>query len=271
MFLWLNAAFAQTVHYSDLLKGGKLPYGKNVTLIGNTSDLKCGPAPITDLLSIAGISAYAGQTTPNATGTISGNKWTVPLGQLPPGTAINLTLRVTGKIAGGASSVMIDRSPCMGPLLGALRSNLVPTAPASAEMNVATVTADLQKYAGFDAGAVYVPRLNELRDSLTAHIYLFGPVDLDPNGVANVNWKNRLSIAIGATRGEISANANSRIANNQAYLYGVGFRLNKYFRVSAGGLLYRDAKPGSGLLNELFIGPSIDLTALPGLKQIFAN
>jgi len=103
------------------------------------------------------------------------------------------------------------------------------------------------------------------------NVYPFGPVDLDTNGMALVNWKSRFSIALGMSLGDLSTSAKSRIKGDNAFVYGLGYRINKYFRVSVGGMTYRDAGSGNGLLNELFIGPSIDLTALPGLKQIFAS
>ena len=57
-----------------------------------------------------------------------------------------------------------------------------------------------------------------------------------------------------------------------AFVYGVGFRLNKYFRVTAGGMVFRSSGATQcSLCNEFFVGPSIDLTALPGLRQIFAR
>jgi hypothetical protein len=96
-------------------------------------------------------------------------------------------------------------------------------------------------------------------------------VDLDTNGLAAIKgWKSRFSIALGASIGDISANSGSRVKNDKAFVYGVGYRINKYFRVSAGGAVFRDTKTFD-LHNEAFIGPSIDLTALPGLKQIFAS
>ena len=71
--------------------------------------------------------------------------------------------------------------------------------------------------------------------------------------------------------GDFSDRRNSRISNQNVFLYGIGYRLNKYFRVSVGAAVYREASPRSGLLHEVFIGPSIDITALPGLRQIFAR
>jgi hypothetical protein len=56
--------------------------------------------------------------------------------------------------------------------------------------------------------------------------------------------------------------------------------LNKYFRLTAGGLLYRTTLPAANgstspanasLRQEFFIGPSIDVTALSALQSIFAK
>jgi hypothetical protein len=135
-------------------------------------------------------------------------------------------------------------------------------------LSQSSTTQDLSKYAGFDAGALYVPRINELRGYYMVHIYPTGPVELDTSG--HIPFLDRWSIAVGESTGDLSANKASRVKSDKAFVYGVGFRLNKYFRVTAGGMVYRDAV-GNRLLNEVFIGPSIDVTALPGLKSIFAS
>src|ERR1017187_6752200 len=90
----------QTTQYTSIANGGKLPYGKSVTLAGQTSDLKCGSQAISDVIDISGISAsYLGQTSTPSTGTINGTAWTAPLGSLPADVTINLQLKVTGKLS----------------------------------------------------------------------------------------------------------------------------------------------------------------------------
>jgi hypothetical protein len=116
------------------------------------------------------------------------------------------------------------------------------------QMEVSSVTTDVAKYAGFDVGAIYIPRMNELRQFLVANIYPFGPVDLDTNGVALMSMRSRFSISLGASLGDLSSNAKSRVRSENAFVYGVGYRLNKYFRVSVGGAVYRDSGPGNGFL-----------------------
>jgi hypothetical protein len=156
-------------------------------------------------------------------------------------------------------------------LLATFKDDVVAALTADAVVDLSTSTPDLAKYAGFDAGAIYIPRIEELRQFFMVHVYPWGPVDLDTNGLAAIKgWKSRFSIALGASIGDISANSGSRVKNDKAFVYGVGYRINKYFRVSAGGAVFRDTKTFD-LHNEAFIGPSIDLTALPGLKQIFAS
>jgi hypothetical protein len=401
---------SQTTQYTSIANGGKLSYGKSVTLTGQTSDLKCGSQAISGLIDISGISAsFLGQTSAPSTGTINGTTWTAPLGSLPADATINLQLKITGKLSDAAAvevtnellgdarflsavngffaatnetakegskdqpsriitSAMAnqeaqmvldsisakngaltqilgrllpscavvtdvttvaliglrahepallnlpnrvadlrDSLPSLDPsaspadayefvqtlkidpkdpnasektdtakyykrdyeaILGAFKVDVVAQLSQGVELTQVTDTADLNKYAGFDAGAMYVPRINELRQFDMVHIYPFGPVELDTNG--GVPMKARWSIALGASIGDLSSNGKSRIKSDKAFVYGVGFRINKYFRVSAGGMVYRDAI-GNGLLNELFIGPSIDITALPGLKQIFSS
>jgi hypothetical protein len=400
---------SNTVQWADLVKGGKLPYGRSVTLAGQLSDLTCGTKRISDVLSITAITvSYLGQPSQATAATISGSRWTAPLGSLPADTAVNLQLKVTGNVssakrgeiiddlladayfqrslslflqnANGQSSAVFnldaqimlngisDRS---GPLTNILQ-NLLPSCAVATDVTAAAVkglqvnsstdllglagrvsdvgkqvdkldgydptmtagqldafikakrggytksggqaltdnetaavqqaadafeksyqsvlaafggdviaqlsqgvvlsqsstTQDLNKYAGFDAGALYAPRINELRGYYMVHIYPTGPVELDTSG--HIPFWDHWSIAVGESTGDLSSNGASRVKSDKAFVYGLGFRLNKYFRVTAGGMLYRDSA-GNRLLNEAFIGPSVDITALPGLKSVFAS
>jgi hypothetical protein len=135
-------------------------------------------------------------------------------------------------------------------------------------LSQSSTTQDLNKYAGFDAGALYAPRINELRGFYMVHIYPTGPVELETSG--HIRIRDRFSIAFGESTGDLSSNGASRVKNDKAFVYGMGVRINKYFRLTVGGMVYRDAV-GNRLLNEVFIGPSIDITALPGLKSAFAS
>ncbi len=146
------------------------------------------------------------------------------------------------------------------------------------------VVSDLKKYAGFDVGALYSYRLSELRSFAMAHIY-FGPVQLKtdappPKPGAGEWLRQRTSLAFGIALKDISGASNSKITSEDAFIYGLGFRLNKYFRISAGGMLYRTTLPAVAgtsnaangtLRQEFFIGPSIDVTALSALQSIFAK
>ena len=132
-------------------------------------------------------------------------------------------------------------------------------------------TTDLEKYAGFDVGAVYVPRVDELRHFFTINIHPFGPVELDTQGLLTGGWRNRFSITFGVSMGDFSGKESSRIKSDNAFVYGVGWRINKYFRLSAGAMLFREASTRNALLHEAFVGSSVDITALPGLRQIFAR
>jgi hypothetical protein len=405
---WLAA---QTITYSALLGGSKLPYGKNVTLTGSLTDLKCGAQPITNLLSISSLAvSYLGQASQPVSAAISGQNWSAPLGQLPPDTAINLQIKVTGKLPdtkkvaivsaligdpqfrrsldafydlsrnqpssvvtdeaerllreisdqnGALTQILQGRLSCASitsissAAAAALRANLpallnlnqrlavvkgfgldgvtsgmtaaelhdfiqtklqnepknytIRGMPLAAEdlkaaqnavdlferdntttlsafaadviaqvntgvaLELPSATADLEKYAGFDIGAVYVPRVNELRQFLMINVYPFGPVELDTSGLLPHDWKDRISVSFGFSLADLSGNAHSRIKSDKVFVYGLGYRINKYFRVNIGAVVYRDSGPGNGLLNEWAIGPSVDLTALPALKQIFAS
>jgi hypothetical protein len=146
------------------------------------------------------------------------------------------------------------------------------------------VVCDLQKYAGFDVGALYAPRLSELRSFAMVDVYL-GPVQLrtgaTPPKAGIGEWLHqRVSLAVGVALKDLSGSTQSKISGENAFAYGLGFRLNKYFRITAGGLLYRTTLPAENgstspangsLRQEFFIGPSIDVTALSALQSIFAK
>ena len=132
-------------------------------------------------------------------------------------------------------------------------------------------TTDLKSTQGFDVGVVYVPRVDELRQFFTINIYPSGPVELDTQGLLAGGWRKRFSITLGVSVGDFSGKESSRIKSNHAFVYGVGWRINKYFRFSVGAMLFREASPQNGLLHETFVGSSVDITALPGLRQIFAR
>jgi hypothetical protein len=109
------------------------------------------------------------------------------------------------------------------------------------------VVCDLQKYAGFDVGALYSFRLSELRTFAMIHIYL-GPVQMKVGATPSKSdpsksdfWegvRQRASLAFGMALKDISGSSNSKISGQNAFVYGLGIRLNKYFRITAGGLLY---------------------------------
>lgn len=138
---------------------------------------------------------------------------------------------------------------------------------------------ELMKFAGFDVGAMYVPRLHEMRGFAMLSIYPTGPVSLTPEGGFK-KLRDRWSLVFGMSTGDISGgdSAKTKIRGENAFLYGLGFRLNKFFRISLGGLLYRTGDIGgtpgdlsNKLRHEFFVGPSVDITALPGLRTIFAS
>jgi len=146
------------------------------------------------------------------------------------------------------------------------------------------IVSDLKKYAGFDVGALYSPRLSELRTFAMVNIY-FGSVQLktDVPPPKPGFWpalQQRVSLAFGMALKDISGASKSKITSEDAFVYGLGFRLNKYFRLGAGGLLYRTTLPAANgstspangtLRQEFFVGPSIDVTAISALQSIFAK
>jgi hypothetical protein len=154
------------------------------------------------------------------------------------------------------------------PVLTAFGSDVIAQLSEGVALSQSSTTQDLNKYAGFDAGALFAPRINELRGFYMVHIYPTGPVELETSG--HIRFRDRFSIAFGESTGDLSSNGASRVKSDKAFVYGLGVRINKYFRFTVGSMVYRDTV-GNRLLNEVFLGPSIDITALPGLKSVFAS
>jgi hypothetical protein len=134
----------------------------------------------------------------------------------------------------------------------------------------------LEKYAAVDVAALWVPRINELRGFALLNVY-WGPVELTPPSSKQVDqgkreWlRERTSLVLGFSLKNISSSHASKIRGNNVWVYGLGFRINRYVRVSAGSAIYRGPAQDSGLRNDFFVGPSIDLTAIEYFKTIFAR
>ena len=145
---------------------------------------------------------------------------------------------------------------------------------------------DFEKYAAVDLGVAWIPGIEELRSFVTVNIYL-GPVEERPytKGI----WKETLRQTISLTAGYAFADISGRnpqqglFRDNNAFLVGVGVRLNKYFRLIGGTAIYRRellTAPAAGtvsaelqgrLRTAAFLGGSIDVTALPNLRALFGK
>jgi hypothetical protein len=95
-------------------------------------------------------------------------------------------------------------------------------------------------------------------------------VDDSPPPLTTSFFQQRFSLTIGVAVGDLSGQANSQIKANNAFLAGFGFRLNKYVRLTAGDALFRN-KVSDKINHAFFIGPSIDLTVLGTLKNVFGK
>ena len=230
-----------SISWSDLVKGARLPHGNSVTITGQVSDLRSGTTRVSDVMDVTAITvSYNGQSSAAA---ISGSSWSVTLGPLAANAAVKLEFRIAGR-----------------PKQSQSFATGIPPLEQSIQLTQSAVTQDLSKYAGFDAAALQSPRTNELKPFYLVHAYPWGPVDLETSG--HVPFAQRWSLAVG-----MSASA---AQNNREFVYGLGFRLNKYFHFTAGTMISRD--PASGRLRGTFcFGPSIEITALPGLTSIFAS
>jgi len=232
---------ASTISWADLAKGARLPRGNSVTITGRLSDLRRGSMPVSDAMEVTGITvSYNGRSSAAA---ISGSNWSVSVGPLAANTAVSLQLSIAGRPR-QSQSFAAGISPI----------------EQSIELTQGAVTQDLSKYAGFDAGVLQSPRTSELRPVYLIHAYPWGPVDLETTG--HVPFAQRWSLAVGMPVGSGQT--------NREFVYGVGFRLNKYFHFTAGTMISRDASSGR-LRGAFCFGPSIEITALPGLTSIFAS
>jgi hypothetical protein len=66
------------------------------------------------------------------------------------------------------------------------------------------------------------------------------------------------------------SDAKSQLSSNNAFMLGLGWRLNKYFRFTAGDALIRD-KASNKIGHALFIGPSIDVSAIQNLRTLLGK
>ena len=134
----------------------------------------------------------------------------------------------------------------------------------------------LEKYASVDVGALWIPRIDELRGFALLNVY-WGPVELTPPSTKQLKesrlaWlQQRTSLVLGYSLKNISSSHDTKIRGNNVWVYGLGFRINRYVRVTAGSAVYRGLPKDSGLRNDFFVGPSIDLTAIEYFKTIFAK
>jgi hypothetical protein len=168
-----------------------------------------------------------------------------------------------------------------------LRGSLIKTVVAeyeiSSELTALADIKDFEKYAGLDYGAVYIPRVEALRQFFTINIYL-GAVEDKPTGMTEVvdengnkkkssraEWlRQRFSLTFGMSIGDISSQDSSKIKGDNVFLYGIGFRLNKYFRLTTGAAVFRDAR-NDRLSHGLMLGPSVDLTAFRYIRGLFGK
>lgn len=145
------------------------------------------------------------------------------------------------------------------------------------ELSVSTQVEDLQKYAGIDIGALYAPSIDEMRQFLMVNIY-YGAIEDQPDALNSEKglaifssnyWRSRLSLSAGMSTGDFSSNGNSDIKDDKAYALGLGFRLNKYFRIGFGAMLYRatDEK----MKRKPYFSLSMDLTAFQALQGLVSK
>ncbi len=160
---------------------------------------------------------------------------------------------------------------------GALAVEIAGTQADAAVSDSATIK-DFEKYAGIDYGAIYVPRAQAFRHFFTVNVY-FGSVEDQPAPSAASSGdskkfgnflQQRISLTFGVSIGDLSSQKASIIKDNNAFVYGMGFRINKYFRLTAGAVGFRDAR-SDRFSHALMVGPSVDLTAFKFIAGIFGK
>lgn len=122
---------------------------------------------------------------------------------------------------------------------------------------------DICKYFGVDVGALWLPARDELRKVITINIYP-GKVGRSPS---EDTYSKRLSVAVSYDVGDISGNNQSAIRDNHHYSIGIGYRLNRYFRVGTGLSLYRHADDND-LRRALYLSLSVDLTGFKVIEDL---
>lgn len=139
-----------------------------------------------------------------------------------------------------------------------------------AEAQASALVQDLQRYAGLDIGTLYSPGAEELRSFMLVNIY-FGAVDDKPLPLSTNQWlrtlQTRASLTVGYDLGDMSDNQDSDIDGDNAYALGLGFRLNKYFRLSGGKMYYR-SKDSGRIEDDGFAAISLDITAFKALQSL---
>ena len=130
---------------------------------------------------------------------------------------------------------------------------------------------DLQRYAGIDIGGLYAPSIDELRQFLLINIY-FGAVDDKPRRFSSSQdfWVSRFSLSVGAEMGDLGGSDDAVIRDGKAYAIGVGFRLNKYFRLGVGSMLYRSVSHND-LRSAGYVVISMGLTGFRALEGLVSK
>lgn len=155
----------------------------------------------------------------------------------------------------------------MRELVKSLLRRVSASATVSTELSVPAQVQDLQRYAGIDIAALYAPVIDELRQFILVSIY-FGPVDDSPSPSF---WKaGRWSLSVGMETGDLGGGGDAVIKDGKAYAVGLGFRLNKYFRLGAGSLIYRSSS-NDELDRTGYMAISMDLTGFKVLQGLVSK
>lgn len=170
---------------------------------------------------------------------------------------------IDGLLAQVKTPAMADESAALERVRGAATDLLTQSVPLKVSLSMPVGTNDvegteLRRYAGVDVGAVWSWRTQELRKMALVSIY-GGSIEDKPDTTTLLQG-SRLSLTAGWDLGDLSGNENSDIRGKNAFFFGVGYRMSKYFRLSLGDQMYRSAS--NGRLGHAFaMSLSVDLTA----------
>jgi hypothetical protein len=224
--------------------GLKVPPGRVTVLKGVARDLGLQPRQLQSIKADV-IAPDGTMTSGKIIVDADGDGWAVEVPALKEKDA-TVDVQVIGTDKGGATGT---------PATAKVTATTAPGCPADQP---------ICKYFGVDLGALWLPGLDEMRKSVSVHIYP-GRIGASPED--DLLALKRFSIAASYDLGDFSGNTSSPVRENHLYALGIGYRMNRYFRAGMGLALYRHANDGD-LRRALYLTLSVDMTAFDVIQNL---